>query len=60
MNELTNCEIDIVCGDGEFVTSRVRLGEDLHPSLPATAESMSRFAKHILPHPICPNPRCIT
>jgi serine/threonine protein kinase len=33
MNELTNCEIDIVGGDGEFVVSRVRWGEDLAPSL---------------------------
>jgi hypothetical protein len=33
MNELTNCEIDIVGGDGEFVVSRVRWGEDLPPSL---------------------------
>ena len=33
MNELTNCEIDIVGGDGEFVVSRVRSGEDLPPSL---------------------------
>ena len=33
MNELTNCEVDIVGGDGEFVVSRVRSGEDLPPSL---------------------------
>jgi hypothetical protein len=33
MNELTNCEIDIVGGDGEFVVSRVRWGQDLSPSL---------------------------
>ena len=33
MNELTKCEIDIVRGDGEFVVSRVRWGEDLPPSL---------------------------
>jgi serine/threonine protein kinase len=33
MNELTNCEVDIVGGDGEFVVSRVRSGEDLPPSI---------------------------
>jgi predicted ATPase/signal transduction histidine kinase len=33
MNELTNCEIDIVGGDGEFVVSRIRWGEDLPSSL---------------------------
>ena len=33
MNELTNCEVDIVGGDGEFVVSRVRSGEDLPSSL---------------------------
>jgi signal transduction histidine kinase len=33
MNEQINCEVDIVRGDGEFVVSRVRRGEDLPPSL---------------------------
>jgi serine/threonine protein kinase len=33
MNELTNCEIDIVGGDGEFAVSRVRWREDLRSSL---------------------------
>ena len=33
MNELTNCEIDFVRGDGELVVSRVGWGLDLTPSL---------------------------
>ena len=33
MNELTNCKIEALREDGEFVVSRVRWGEDLSPSL---------------------------